>query len=275
MVDLRQSDPYGQYISALGWQTEKVGACQVFIRRLPLIGSLMKIQRPDKIPFKAIDSVAKKHRALVVKIEPKTGDRELFAQHGFRPDAWPLLPTKTVYLDLNKHLRQLRAEMSKKTRYSLRQAEQTGIKISKTDEINYFYVNFKKFGKGYLPRLIEFQALVKAFGKNAILLMAENLAATLILIHNKVAYYYFAFTAPAGRKKFAQYLLVWQAIKSAKKLGCQIFDFEGIEDPRYKVTRPWHGFSHFKKSFGGKIITFPGSFIKIYHPLLKLLPGIA
>jgi lipid II:glycine glycyltransferase (peptidoglycan interpeptide bridge formation enzyme) len=55
--------------------------------------------------------------------------------------------------------------------------------------------------------------------------------------------------------------LVWEAIKRAKKMGCRTFDFEGIDDPRFPI-RAWRGFSHFKKSFGGKEIDYPGCFKK-------------
>ncbi len=279
MTDLRQSPQYGEYIASLGWRAERISDCQILVKRLPLIGSLIKIQRPDKIPFEKIDELAKKHRALFVKLEPKQSlnemAREQLEGHGYCHDSWPLLATKTIQLDLKKSLGQLQKEMAKKTRYCLRKVEQAKSKLNFTDNLGKFYENFRKFGKGYIPKKREFQVLVKAFGQNAILLSVKDLAGALVLIHDGIAYYYFAFTSPEGRKIFAQHFLVWEAIKRSKKLGCRIFDFEGIEDSRYKATRKWQGFTHFKKSFGGEEIEFPGSFIKIYHPILKLLPRIA
>ena len=279
MIDLRQSLQYGEYIASLDWRAERINGCQVLFRRLPLIGSLMKTQRPDTIPFGKIDELAKKYRALFVKLEPVQPLNEVVKEqlhrHRYRQDSWPLLATKTVWLNLEKSLRFLRQEMTKKTRYCLRKAEQIKIKIGTADNTGKFYENFRKFGKGYIPKKTQFQALIKAFGQDAILLDIKDLAGTLILVHDKIAYYYFAFTSPAGRENFAQYLLVWEAIKLATKRGCRIFDFEGIEDFRYKSTRKWAGFSHFKKSFGGEEIEFPGSFIKIYNPVLRSLPPIA
>ena len=276
MTDLRQSLQFGKFTRAIGWQVAKIDGCQVFIRPLPLIGSIIKIQRPPSILFEKIDALAKKHRALFVKLEPLAINHKLFAKHGFRQDSWPLLPSKTIWIDLSKTEEQLWRQMAKDSRYCIKKAEKEDTVMLRGDDIEKFYQNFKKYGKGYVPKKQEFQALVKAFGKKAILLSVDGLAGTLILIADQTAYYYYAFSSPLGRKKFAQHLLVWEAIKLAKSLKCRIFDLEGIEDPRYKVTRKWRGFSHFKKSFGGKEIEFPGSFTKAYHPILRfLLPRLA
>lgn len=272
MADLRQSSQYSQYTKTIGWQVKQINGCQVFIRRVPLIGSIIKIQRPDSIPFEKIDKLAWKYRALFVKLEPLTISNLPLAEYGFHRDSWPLLPTKTIWLDLIKTEDQLWREMEKETRSCLKRAKDNNLTIEQlnNEAIVKFYEDFRKFGRGYIPKKAELQALVKAFGKKAILLSVNGLAGTLIFIHDQRAYYYFAFTSPWGRKKFAQYLLVWQAIKMTKKLGCEIFDMEGIEDPRYKITRKWHGFSHFKKSFGGREVQFPGSFTKFYFS--SLLP---
>lgn len=269
MTDLRQSPQFGKFTETIGWQVEKCqmpnAKCQIFIRKIPLLPfSIIKIQRPDFIPFEKIDEIAKKYRALFVKIEPN----QQLNKNSYRADSWPLLCTKTIWIDLTKTENQLWKAVEKETRYCIRKAEKEDTKMLRDDDIEGFYENFKKFGKGYIPKKAEFQSLIKSFGKKAILLSANSLAGTLILMADKTAYYYYAFTSPLGRKKFCQHLLVWQAIKITKKLGCKIFDFEGIEDSRYKVTRKWQGFSHFKKSFGGKEITFPGSFTKYYNKIL-------
>jgi len=274
MIDLRQSSQYGQYLQSLGWQTKRIDNCQIFIRRLPLIGSLLKIQRPKKIPFSKIDNLAKKCKALLVKIEPQSCNQKLFLKYGFQKDSWPLLPTKTILIDLKKTEKQLWQEARKQTRYAIKKALRKKMKIVLESKPERFWQNFKKFGRGYIPQKRQFRALIKAFGKKAILLKIRNEAGCLILIYDKTAYYYFAFTSPSGRRNLSQYLLVWEAIKRTKKLGCQFFDFEGIEDPSYSATRKWKGFSHFKKGFGGQIVSFPGSFIKIYNPLLKFIANI-
>jgi len=133
-----------------------------------------------------------------------------------------------------------------------------------------------------IPSFKNIRALKKSFGRDALFLAStvsdlpanrkqkkrEVVAGTIILIADspdkkadKTAYYYYAFTSKKGRKLLAQYELVWEAIKLAKKRGCKTFDLEGIYDPRFPV-KSWCGFSHFKKSFGGKEINYPGCFRK-------------
>jgi len=265
MTDLRQSDLYARYVQTIGWQPIKIDNCWTFIKRIPLLNcSIIKIQRPKKIPFQKIEELAKKHRAFLIKIEPLAIRYELFTEYGYRQDSWPLLPSRTIQIDLTKSEKQLWREMKKKTRYCLRQAEKLKIQ---PQSIKRFYTGFKKFAKGYLPKEKEFSNLIKSFGDQAFLLGISDLAGVLILIDDKKAYYFYAFTSPAGRKVFAQHFLVWQAMKMAKRRGCQIFDFEGIEDSRYRFTRKWRGFSQFKKSFGGQEVTYPDSFSRWSLPL--------
>jgi len=53
--------------------------------------------------------------------------------------------------------------------------------------------------------------------------------------------------------------------KLAKKMGCKIFDFEGIYDDRFPL-KSWLGFSRFKKSFGGLEVEYPGAYSKFLLP---------
>ncbi len=269
MADLRQSIQYGRYLQVLGWQAIKIDHCQVFIKKIPLLPfSIIKIQRPElPLPLAKIDRLAKKRRVFLIKLEPLTIRHHLFARFGYRRDSWPLLPTKTVQIDLTKSEKQLWQAINKKTRNCIKKAQFNNLTR------DYFYQNFKKFGKGDVPQEKAFQALMAAFGQNAWLLTfhppasSAGFAGALILIHDQTAYYYYAFTSPAGRRVFSQHLLVWLAIRQAKKAGCRIFDFEGIADRRYRFTRQWQGFSHFKKSFGGQEITYPGSFSRWRLPI--------
>jgi len=87
-------------------------------------------------------------------------------------------------------------------------------------------------------------------------------AGAIFLIGDEISYYWQAFSNNEGRKNFAQYRIVWEGILWAKKQGAKIFDFEGIYDERFP-NKNWKGFTHFKKSFGGYEVEYPGAFIKI------------
>jgi hypothetical protein len=104
--DLRQSPQYGQYMQNLGWRVEL--GC--FIKKLPLLPfSLIKVQRPDSPPnLKAL----KKFRPVFISYEPLVGAKP---SAGFKP-ATPMLPSKTIWLDLTKNLSQLLDKMHPKAR---------------------------------------------------------------------------------------------------------------------------------------------------------------
>ena len=76
----------------------------------------------------------------------------------------------------------------------------------------------------------------------------------------------YAAASDAGKKLFAPTLCAWEAIKLSKKHGSKIFDFEGIYDERFPL-KSWHGFTRFKKSFGGREIEYPGAFVKYRIPI--------
>ena len=99
-MDVRQSPEYAKYIEFIGWQVEKINKGNVFIKKIPLFGSLIKIQRIDSpISFAEIEKLAKKHRAFQVIIEPSFAPQ---TPHDYRPLKSPFIPTKTLILDLRQ-----------------------------------------------------------------------------------------------------------------------------------------------------------------------------
>lgn len=269
MTDLRQTANYAAYLSRQNWLVKKSNQAYIFIRKIPLTPfSIIKIQRPSIIPFATISQLAKKYRAIAIYLEPLTTQQAAFAkQHGFRPKKSAFLPTKTIQIDLTQSEEKILKQMKKDTRYALRKAPKQDIKILRYKDIRKFHQSWKKTTgwQRWAPSLKSLKKLKKVFGQKVIFLAASSpadriIAGTVILIANKRAYYYYAFTTKTGRRKLAQYHLVWQSIKLAKKQGCKIFDFEGIYDKRFP-NKSWLGFSHFKKSFGGRQVEHPGCFV--------------
>ena len=346
-------------VSSIQYQTN------VFIRRIPLIGSVIKIQHPAVVPpEKELDKLAKKHRALFIKIEPLdfAPPRERFGKEksqtlhgvkslalgncrtlgnwrGFGPDTWPLLPSKTLHLDLTKSEEDLWENLNQDARYSIRKAEKqlsavryqisaisrqlspppqnskrttNNQQLTINNSLPYlktFYNLLKTTGRSkhfYTPKWQDLKLKAECFNKKAWLVLAyhrrlpadllaeasaevgspepegkesdsgkfglSSLAGCLLLTHDRVAYYHHAANSPEGRKLLAGYLVLWEAIKLAKSLGCHTFDFEGIYDERFpKATRDWKGFTNFKKKFGGKEVEFPHPLIKYYSLPFKLL----
>jgi lipid II:glycine glycyltransferase (peptidoglycan interpeptide bridge formation enzyme) len=265
MVDLRQSREYARYLASLGWIVEKVNGNYFYLRRIPLTPfSIIKVQRPRKINFEKIDQLARKYRAIVIYLEPSQGSHQPSAiSHQYHLHRSPFLPTKTIQIDLAQSEEKILAQMKKDARYSLRKARKLDTKTIRYKEIGKFHQAWKKSvsWRRHVPALKALQALKRAFGQKAIFLTTDFLAGTVVLMAKKSAYYFYAFTSKRGRGNFAQYRLVWETVRLAKKQGCQIFDFEGIYDQRFP-QKSWQGFTHFKKSFGGKEVNSPGCLVK-------------
>lgn len=270
-MDLRQSSEYADYLEKSGWRTEKIGGVYVFIRRLPLTPfSVIKIQRPEKLPdLREIERLAREYRAVAVYIEPEQG--KILKAQGYKLSKSPFLPTKTIQVDLSLSEEKLLAQMKKDTRYSIRKFKKSALskrlKYEKAKEVKEFWRAWKRIGgfERIIPSLKNTLALKEAFGEKALFLTVVEegkiVAGTIVLIADKSAYYYYAFTSKEGRKVLAQYGLVWEAIREVKKRGGRTFDFEGIYDERFPI-KSWQGFSHFKKSFGGKEVVYPGCWKK-------------
>jgi len=298
--DLRQSDGWAEYLSQLGWLNSKLetlnSKLNIYVRKLPLIGSVVKIQRPTVVPAVGeIDRIARSHRALFVKLEPSfaRGDHKgrsyTKALHGFGPDTWTLLPTRTIHIDLTPSEEEILASFSKDARYSVRKAGRDEVSTQlfsslapgdrRLEEFHRLLFEIGRRKRFYVAPFKHLRAKVKAFKNKSSLIFAyydeEPVAGALILFHDSVAYYHHAASSSQGRELLAAYLIVWEAIKLAKKRGCHTFDLEGIYDPRYKVCRRLKALSIFKRKFGGEEITFPGSFVRYYNPIIKLAFRVA
>jgi hypothetical protein len=261
MLDIRQSKNYADYLSSLGWIVERIDNTNYFIKKFPLIGSIIKIQRPEKIDNKKINSLVKKYRAFQIILEPKSKNQRL---KNFKLSHSPYLPTKTLHLDLTKTEKQLFKNLKKDCQGYIKRGK---AELNETSP-NKFRAAWKKAVglKRYVPSEKQLNLLKKAFKKNSLFLTTKDYSSGAIsLLSDKTAYYWQAFTDKKGRKKHYQYEIVWQGILWAKKKGAKIFDFEGIYDERFP-NKSWLGFTHFKKSFGGKEIEHPGSFIKFQLP---------
>jgi len=291
MTDLRQTAQYARYLQLQNWQVKKINGTYIFIRKLLFI-SIIKIQRPriytpgESAQGEHPRGVAKRG-ITITKLEPLSANQ---IPPNFKLKKSTFLPSKTLEIDLTQSKKKILAGMKKDARYAIRKASRAerlsgecakhspGVlrsekrshdssEVVACKNIKAFHQAWKKSigWQRWAPSLKSLHNLKKAFGKNVLFLAAKKdsqiIAGTVILTADKKAYYYYAFTDKKGRQLLAQYLLVWQAIKWAKKQGCKVFDFEGIYDNRFP-NQSWLGFTHFKKSFGGREVKYPGCFTK-------------
>lgn len=269
ITDLRQSPEYGAYMEQIGWKTVKVKkgvqSFQFFVRPIgPL--SLAKIQRVSlPIPHEKILEVLKSYKAFSCKLEPLYPDKSYLSRIGFQQDNWPLLGTKTIWVDLQPAVSLIYSRFKKDARYCLRKLGNVPYTLN---DYPLFYSLLKESAQRkrlWIPPEKDYYALIKSFGNNCFCLTVHNYAGCLVLIHRNTAYYYFAAATREGSKKNFPYAVVWEAMKEAKRRKCTRWDFEGIYDSRWP-NPPWKGFTHFKKNFGGEEVSYPGSFTRWIWP---------
>ncbi|KKP30162.1 MAG: hypothetical protein UR20_C0056G0005 [Candidatus Woesebacteria bacterium GW2011_GWE2_31_6] len=71
MTDIRQTLEYANYLKSNGWIVERINGINYFIKKLPLLGSILKLQRPKEIDFKIIKKLSKKYGVFQTIIEPE------------------------------------------------------------------------------------------------------------------------------------------------------------------------------------------------------------
>ncbi|MBI2611789.1 peptidoglycan bridge formation glycyltransferase FemA/FemB family protein [Candidatus Gottesmanbacteria bacterium] len=271
MDDIRQSLQYAQFMRDLGWKVEKIGESYAYIRRFPLLGSFIKIQRIKlPIPLDKIEEIRKKYRAFKVQIAPNVigndGNLErLFLKHGYKIDHSPNIPTKTIHIDLRPDEEIIFSRFSEAKRRAVRRAIKNIVVVKESDDIEAFIKirTQRLFPMGFFVRKEMLFLWEEFYPKNLALLIIPNLAGVLLLFHNSCAYYWYAASTDEGKHLFAPTLLVWETLKMSKKRGARIFDFEGMYDERFpKATNSWKGFSKFKEGFGGQIVEFLPNFCK-------------
>src|SRR3972149_3171080 len=313
-MDLRQTPEYAKYMESIGWIVERKGGVNYFIKKFSLIGSFIKIQRPEVLrdqEIKLIKRLSKKYRAFQIVIEPRKaslrGKPNLLIEHGFRLSRSPFVPAKTIHIDLTKSEKQLLSEMHHKTRYNIKKAISNKLKVTSSKNINQFADFWQECARKqrgmFLSQRKEIIEIYKAFGEKAHIILVKSvkntpasethlfyfknkgfspgvkieksnhpggeieiLSGILMLKTKDIAYYMYAASSDKGKKLFAPTLCAWEVIVLAKKLKCKIFDFEGIFDERFPL-KSWHGFTRFKKSFGGEVVVHPGAYVKMRLPI--------
>lgn len=278
MKDIRQSFQFADFMRDLGWEVGKIDRQFVYLRQFPVIGYFAKIPRPRMpINIDKIMEFKKSRRIYRLKISPfiETGNKnyERYKQQlrksGFKIDKSPFNPTTDYLIDLSQKEKVIFDKFSEAKRRAVRRAFKNNITARESDDYSSF-IRIRQYQ--YLPVWFlvggDMEKLWKhLYPKNAALVLAyapqttNPLAGILLLFYNKVAYYWFASSLPIGKKLFAPTLLVWEAIKVAKKRGCKIFDFEGIYDERFpKASQSWKGFTKFKEGFGVEKVVYMENF---------------
>ena len=286
-MNIRQSAGYREYLEKLGWFCEEIESKKtklyLFGKKFPLIGSYLRlVTSATDFPLQDVEYLVRKSRAfkiIIARTDRQAGKEEQLSEKiltsGYRYASNTLLPTKTLLIDLDSLDKVWQGFISAKQR-AIRAAEKRGLKafLAKAETEFIMLKQSQLWPFGFLLTK-EIKNLWDTFHskQEAEILLASGksgkiLAGVFLLLHGDIAYYWMASATKEGKANYAPSFLVWEAIKLAKKRGCKVFDFEGIEDERFKDTKSWRGFTIFKKGFGGDVIYRPRPIQKMFWPTL-------
>jgi hypothetical protein len=285
MTDLRQTKEYAAFQKKQGFKVIFNNGIYYYIKTIPVLGGILKIQRPDRLDYETINNLSRKYRIFYTIIEPSDSIktdlwREKLAESGFKPLKRPFLPSKTLLINLKRPVKAIYKNLKRNIKKGLKTGEGQIIKIYSTPlDLKFFAAEWKRNvrNKRYVPDAGTLIKLKKSFPQNKSLFLAShNISGRIIggvifttsshevsnyIIFESVHYMY-GFTSEEGRSSLSHASLLYKGILWGKKLGCNVFDFEGIYDPRFPIPE-WLGFSRFKKSFGGYEVAYPGCFSRI------------
>ncbi len=178
-----------------------------------------------------------------------------------------LLPSDTIFIDLNKDEEQFLREMKPKTRYNIRLSKRKGVKIRKADicDLNIWQELYRDtcnrngiymHDTEYFEAVLRTSAAQTKSPAEVELLIAEvgntPLAAMFLAYAARRATYLYGASSSRNRHYMATYALQWEAIKRAKQRECTEYDMFGIA-PRPDPSHPLFGLYRFKTGFGGEV----------------------
>ena len=222
-----------------------------------------------KILLEELKKIAKEEKVDFIRISPiwvrNEENNKVFKNLDFRRAPLHMHPEASWKLNLAPSGEELLMQMRKTTRYLIRQAQKNiDIEIfqsSKIEDVEIFNKLYQEVVglQHFVPFSLEYlRNEFLAFGQDAQISLffgkykGEIVASAFVLFWSKIGFYHHAALSPKCHKIPIACLLQWEAIKEAKKRGCDCYDFWGYVNPEENPKHPWAGPTLFKMGFGGR-----------------------
>lgn len=294
-----QTGEWGDLKAGYSWEPVHLAIddcyAQVLFRKLPAgftIGYIPKgpLGNPSRRFWRELADVGKSKRAIMIKIEPDdefqpSGGMDVPGEIGKFVISKPIQPAQTIVIDITGDEQAILDRMKQKTRYNIHLAEKKGILIKESSDIRSFHHMMITTGDrdGFgIHSYDYYQKVYDLFSRNSkcILMKATygetDLAAVMLFRHGNRCWYFYGASTDIERNRMPVYLLQWEAIRWAKKHGCEQYDLWGIPDAAESALEEefssrsdglW-GVYRFKRGFGGRIIKSAETKDLILQPLM-------
>ncbi|MCJ7826511.1 hypothetical protein MUP56_02755, partial [Patescibacteria group bacterium] len=230
-MEIQQSPLYKKYIEALHWTVVSLEGVNIWIKKIPILGTMAKIQRPEVLPYlPKLIQLLKNHNVRTVIVESSINySQEEFSawvnglSKFFRISKESYLSTKTILVDLSQPEKELFDAFSSAKRRAVRRAEKHGVVVKESKDIHAM-IKVKNVSAGMFGGITTYgmDKLWNIFSpKNATIILAYHnplnskpsslnspIGGILLLFWNTTAYYWLVGATKKGKKLFAPTLLV-------------------------------------------------------------------
>jgi peptidoglycan pentaglycine glycine transferase (the first glycine) len=292
-----QSANWGELKAGFGWRPyylagDSCGALVLF-RTLPMgykMGYIPKgpVGEDWESIWPALDRLCKRENAIFLRIEPdywqddETPQLESLKKYcGNVADT--VQPRRTISISLTGNEEDWLMRMKQKTRYNIRLAERKHVRVVNSRDVESFAqlmaVTGDRDGFGVHTADYYRQAfrLFSADDSCRLLLATYEetpLAGVMVFQRGARSWFLFGGSSNSERNRMPAYLIQWEAMRWAAKMGCSEYDLWGAPD--YDETELeaqfqnrsdglW-GVYRFKRGFGGKLRRSVGAWDRVYKP---------
>lgn len=242
------------------------------------VGYLPRGYFPNRLQVKVLRKIALKYNCLFIKVEPmverlKVSDemRRELKENGLVLGR-PLFTKYNFVLDLDQDEDELLANMKSKTRYNVRLAKRRGVrvKIDNSDEAFEEYIKLTKettkrqkfyaHSEDYQRKMWEVMRKERIANLMVARFRGKALVAWILFKHGETMYYPYGASSRERQNFMASNLVMWEAIKYAKREGCKKFDMWGALGLNPDKKDPWYGFHRFKAGYGARHVEYVGTY---------------
>jgi lipid II:glycine glycyltransferase (peptidoglycan interpeptide bridge formation enzyme) len=222
-----------------------------------------------------LERLARRQRAIFVKIDPDVRDDETaitdrLRARGWRPSAEQIQFRNTMTLDLTQDEQALLAAMKSKWRYNVRLAGRKGVSVrpGTAADLSLLYDMYRETAlrDGFVIRPVEYYKdawgsfIEGGLAQPLIAQVDGDAVAMVILFHlGDRAWYLYGASRNRHRDKMPNHLLQWEAMRWAKAAGCTVYDLWGAPDEPVESDPLW-GVYRFKRGFGATFVRHIGAY---------------